>query len=284
MSSSHRNRLPSGRVNQSAGLRADAGGASRTRSSDPVGPRRNSVGSEPTLPVDVDLSVLDRPTLNSLRTLPEGLAEKVARHLAMAESLIEEDPAEALAHARAAARQAGRVGVVREAVGLAAYRVGEYAEALSELRAAARISGIFDYLPMMADCERGLGRPDRALQLAASPEVSRLPKEGKVEMLIVASGARKDLGQFDAAVLTLQVPALQSPQRTIWVTRLRYAYADALLAAGRTGEARDWFQRAAQSDDEDTTDAWDRVHEIDISDSTTHGKEKSGEDVTRPGR
>lgn len=208
-------------------------------------------------------SDLDRVTLNSLRTLPEGLAEIVARHLVAAALVLPEDPQLALAHARAASRRAGRVAVVREAVGVAAYAAGDYGTALTELKAAARISGAADYLPMIADCERGLGRPERALALASSPEAAALDRDGKVEMLIVAAGARRDLGQPEAAVLTLQVPALKSRARGEWLARLRYAYADALAEVGRVAEAREWFGRAAEVDPEGTTDAAERRDELD---------------------
>jgi tetratricopeptide (TPR) repeat protein len=211
----------------------------------------------------VQASDLDRVTLNSLRTLPEGLAEIVARHLAAAALVFDEDPQAALAHARAAARRAGRVAVVREAAGVAAYAAGDFAAALTELKAAARISGSSDYLPMIADCERGLGRPERALALASSAEAGGLQRDGKVEMLIVAAGARRDLGQPEAAVLTLQVPALESRGGGQWLARLRYAYADALEEVGRTDEARTWFSRAAQVDPEGLTDAAERVDALD---------------------
>lgn len=219
--------------------------------------------SEPAIPEGVSASDLDRVTLNSLRTLPDGLAELVARHLAAAIAVLPDDPDAALAHARAAARRAGRVAVVREAVGVAAYQAGDYGSALSELKAAARISGSSEYLPMIADCERGLGRPERALSLASSPEASLLDRQGKVELLIVAAGARRDLGQGDAAVLTLQVPALNSRTPGEWLVRLRYAYADALLGVGRVGEARQWFARAAEADPAGATDAAERRDELD---------------------
>ena len=154
------------------------------------------------------------------------------------------------------------MAVIREAVGVAAYAAGEYATALTELRAAARISGSTEYLPMMADCERGLGRPERALALAASADASTLDRDGKVELLIVAAGARRDLGQPEAAVLTLQVPALRSRARGEWLARLRYAYADALLEVGRTDEARSWFAQAAVVDPEGITDAAERLDEV----------------------
>lgn len=155
------------------------------------------------------------------------------------------------------------MAVVREAVGVAAYQAGDYGSALSELKAAARISGSSEYLPMIADCERGLGRPERALSLASSPEASLLDRQGKVELLIVAAGARRDLGQGDAAVLTLQVPALNSRTPGEWLVRLRYAYADALLGVGRVGEARQWFARAAEADPAGATDAAERRDELD---------------------
>ncbi len=146
---------------------------------------------------------------------------------------------------------------------MCAYAAGDYATALSELRAAGRISGSAEHLPMIADCERGLGRPERALALAGAPEVARLDAGGRVEMLIVAAGARRDLGQHDAAVLTLQVPALEARSGGAWLPRLRYAYADALLAVGRRAEARTWFARALEVDPEGGTEAQERIDELD---------------------
>lgn len=221
-------------------------------------------------------------TRNSLRTLPDGLAEIVALHLAAAAAVLPDDPDLALAHTRAASRRAGRVAVVREAVGVAAYAAGDYATALTELRAAARISGSTEYLPMMADCERGLGRPERALGLASSPDAGTLDRDGKVELLIVAAGARRDLGQPDAAVLTLQVPALQSRAGGDWLARLRYAYADALLEVGRTEESRTWFVRAAEVDPQGSTDAVDRLDEFEGIAFEDLADPENSEDVAGP--
>ena len=111
--------------------------------------------------------------------------------------------------------------------------------------------------PVMADCERGLGNPLKALALAGSPEVKRLAKAEEIEMRIVASGARRDLGQFDAAVITLTCRELKTDNAE-WSVRLRYAYADALEAAGRVAEAREWFAKCAQVDVEEVTDALER--------------------------
>ena len=180
----------------------------------------------------------------------------------MAGRLMDEDPAAALAHARAARAMGGRVGVVREANGLVAYAAGEWTEALSELRTARRITGQPDHLPVMADCERALGRPDRALLVVDDPQASTLDPAGRVELLIVAAGARRDMGQVDAAVVSLQVGALEGPVRP-WTCRLRYAYADALLEAGRSAEARAWFSQAADADPGGETDAVERLLELD---------------------
>jgi tetratricopeptide (TPR) repeat protein len=207
-------------------------------------------------------SELDRPVAQHLRTLPERLATRVARHLVAAGQLLDTDPATAYQHTLAARARASRIPVVREACGEAAYAAGEYADALSELRAAKRMNGSADYLPVMADCERALGRPDKALALARNPVVAQLGPELRAEMTIVEAGARRDLGELDAAVRTLESAPLRSRAREEWVVRLRYAYADALLAAGRTEDAVAWFHRTAAIDFEPSTDAVDRVAEL----------------------
>ncbi len=189
----------------------------------------------------------------------------VARHLVMVARLMDEDPELAYEHAVAAQRRAGRVGLVREAAGLAAYQVGKYEEALRELRTARRLTGSSEHLPVMADCERGLFRPERALDLAASPEADELDRSGQLELLIVAAGARGDLGQHDAAVVMLQVAELDVAPRSgshgarQARARLMSAYSDALVAAGRADEARVWLERAADADDDDTTGAAARL-------------------------
>ena len=109
----------------------------------------------------------------------------------------------------------------------------------------------------MADCERGLGNPLKALALAGSPEVKRLAKAEEIEMRIVAAGARRDLGEFDAAVVTLTCKELSNESED-WAVRLRYAYADALEAAGRPKDAKEWFKKCAQVDVVGVTDALER--------------------------
>lgn len=174
-----------------------------------------------------------------------------------------EDPEQGYAYAQAARRLAARIGVIREACGIAAYRTGRWAEALSELRAARRMSGHDDYLPVMADSERALGRLDRALALVREADPGALDRAAQIELRIVESGIRRDQGLADAAVLVLQVPELTSTRLRPWSARLFYAYADALLAAGRADEARDAFARAAAADRDGETDAGDRLDELD---------------------
>jgi predicted Zn-dependent protease len=133
-------------------------------------------------------------------------------------------------------------------VGLAAYRTERYAEALAELRTVRRMTGSQTHLPVMADCERGLGRPDRALDLARSHEARLLDPSSRIELLIVEAGARLDLGDPQAAVAVLQIQELSAERVSPTLARLRYAYAEALRAAGRDGDAEVWHRRARQSD------------------------------------
>ncbi|NUP47056.1 MAG: hypothetical protein HOW97_07015 [Catenulispora sp.] len=158
---------------------------------------------------------------------------------------------------------APRLASTREAAGLAAYLTGRYSEALADLRTVRRITGTNDHWAVMADCERGLGRPERALAMASAPEAKTLDKETQIELRMVAAGARMDMEQPEAAVVQLQGADLTPAKIQPWTARLRYAYADALLAAERQEEAREWFMRAADADTEGLTDAAERVDELD---------------------
>ncbi|MCX4449933.1 tetratricopeptide repeat protein [Streptomyces sp. NBC_00708] len=215
------------------------------------------------IPDEVTGHEIDPDVRQELLSLPKTLAEDVARNLVMVARLIDEDPEEAYAYSRIALRLASRVAAVREAAGFAAYATQKYAEALAEFRAARRMTGSAELWPVMADCERGLGRPEKAMAMAGEPEVQKLDKAGQVEMRLVAAGARRDMGQIDAAIVTLQSPELASNAVHPWTPRLRYAYADALLEAGREDEAREWFGKALEADKDGATDASDRLAELD---------------------
>jgi tetratricopeptide (TPR) repeat protein len=158
------------------------------------------------------------------------------------------------------------VGIVRETCGIAAYRAGRWADALAELRAARRLTGQDSYLPLMADCERALGRLDRALDLLTGPDARDLSRATQVEMRIVESGIRRDQGFPEAAVVALQIPELHDGGGRPGSARLFYAYADALADAGREDEARYWFAKAASADAPGETDAADRVDDLDMID------------------
>ncbi|HEY2204151.1 MAG TPA: hypothetical protein VGH99_06715 [Pseudonocardia sp.] len=205
---------------------------------------------------------MDAEVRRDLLGLRKDVADLVGQHLVAAGTLLEEDPERALAHARYARTKAARLAAVREAVGIAAYHAGEWAEAIAELRAARRMGGGPGHLAVMADAERALGRPERAIELSRGLEARELDRESAIELVIVTSGARRDLGERDAAVVGLQVAELDPARRDPWSARLFYAYADALLAADRRDEAINWFLNAVEADDDELTDATERLVEL----------------------
>ncbi|HET8595145.1 MAG TPA: hypothetical protein VFM07_07855 [Intrasporangium sp.] len=227
---------------------------------------------------------VDRGVKNQLRTLSKENAEGVAQHLVMVAELLDTEPEAALAHAETAVRRAGRVPAAREALGLVAYRMGDWARALSEFRTVRRLSGSSHLLPLMVDCERALGRPRKALELAQSDEASSLAYDERVELAIVISGIRRDMGQVDAAAAGIADLARRVSPHRASAPRLYYAYADALLANGDEQGAREWFARAADADHELTTDAAERLDELDgvdmldlLADEEDDGDEEAGE-------
>ncbi|WP_235840390.1 hypothetical protein [Corynebacterium yudongzhengii] len=242
------------------------GGAKRNQNTS-FGPSRKNFreerdqirDNEPDIPEGINIKDLDPLVRQDLRVLSKENAEAVAKHMIMAVDLLDDDPQLALRHARAAKNRAGRVGVVRESNGIVAYRAGEWKEALSELRAARRISGGPGLLAVMADCERGLGRPQKAIELSRSEEARELDPASRIELGIVVAGARRDLGQVESAVVTLErlQPSLDATGES--AGRLSYAYADALEELGRTEEARRWFKHAAAQDTDGVTDAAERA-------------------------
>jgi tetratricopeptide (TPR) repeat protein len=215
------------------------------------------------IPDDIAATDLDKDVRSELLSLSRDTADLVARHLVAAGQVIEEDAELAMSHAIAARRLASRIAAVREAVGLAAYAAGDWPTAIAELRTYHRMTGRQTHLAELADCERALGRPERAIDLYRGADNDALDKAGAIELLIVAAGARGDLGQHEAAVAMLQVRELTADEDAEWAARLRYAYADALLAAGRRDEAREWFARASAADTEGLTDAAERLLELD---------------------
>ena len=217
----------------------------------------------PEVPEDVTPKQLDRVALNELKTLSKENAEGVAKHLVMAARLIDDDPQLAHSHAISAARRAGRIGVVRETLAITAYAIEDYALALRELRTYRRITGRDDQLPMMVDSERGLGRPEKALELGRSVSRATLAIPVQVELAIAMSGARLDLGDAQAALQELEIPQLDPAKAFSYSPGLFDAYATVLEELGRADEAEQWYVRAERAEDAlDEVDAEDDLIEV----------------------
>lgn len=218
--------------------------------------------SGPPIPPTIEAKQLAPDIRAELLTLDKSTADTVARHLVAAGELLDEDPEAALAHAQAARQRSGRIAAIREAVGVAAYHCGDWAQALAEFRAARRMGSKSQLLPLIADCERGVGRPERAIEISRSPEAAELTGDDADEMRIVAAGARADLGHLDQAMAVLSSPAPDPSRTGTTAARLFYAYAETLLALGRTEEALQWFVHSAAADIDGVTDAEDRIDEL----------------------
>jgi tetratricopeptide (TPR) repeat protein len=181
-----------------------------------------------------------------LRTLPGDLAEYIARLLVA--TAVTEDPDQAYRYAQHARDLAARVGVVRETCAIAAYQAGDWAAALAEFRAARRLTGRVSYLPLMADCERALGRLDRALDLVTGADARAADRQTQIELRIVESGIRRDQGLLDAAVVALNGPELGGDRIRPEHARLYYAYADALRVVwARRSRGRQWRDRRGRT-------------------------------------
>ena len=109
----------------------------------------------PAIPATVEAKQLAPEIRAELFTLDKSTADTVARHLVAAGELLDSDPEAALAHAQAARTRSGRIAAIREAVGIAAYYCGDWAQALAEFRAARRMGSKSQLLPLIADCGRG---------------------------------------------------------------------------------------------------------------------------------
>lgn len=199
---------------------------------------------DPAVDEDALPGELDRATWRELKALTKENAEWVAGHLVMASRVVDDDPARAHQHALAAARRAGRIPVARETVGITAYLLGDFALALRELRTYRRLSGSNDQLPLMVDCERGLGRPDRALELASEVPRSSLDTAVQVELAIARSGARLDMGAADLARAELEIQQLNPDVAYSFSPALFDSYAVVLAELGLDDEAAVWGEHA----------------------------------------
>lgn len=206
----------------------------------------------------------------------------VAKHLVVAGVLIDDDPELALAHARAARDRASRLATVREAVGVAAYHAGDYAEAARELRAYRRMTGDEGYRAVLADCERALGRSEVALRLVAEALAAGPDPEEAAELRLVEAGARRDLGETAAARLVLETALGGRPRPELVdhagpeTLRLAAGYADLLRELGEEQEAERWLAALAGADPENLLGLAD-APEVEFSGEDLEGLEDEDE-------
>lgn len=204
---------------------------------------------DPEIPETVTANQLNPGARNELKTLDKDLADRVARHLAMVALLLDDNPELAHQHAISASRKAGRIPVVRETLAITSYVLGDFAAALRELRTYRRLSGRDDQLAMMIDCERGLGRPEKALELGRSANISALPDDVQVQVAIAMSGARLDLGDPKLALLELEIAQLNPKRAFDYSPELFACYANVLEDLDRPEEAAKWRKLAETAEE-----------------------------------
>jgi hypothetical protein len=211
--------------------------------------RERTGEKSPLIPSEITPEDLEFGVRVQLKTLTPENAEMVARHLAMVSLLIDDDPELAHRHAKAAAQRASRLALVHETLGITAYAVGDYTLALRELLTHRRLTGSNDQLPLIVDCERGLGRPQRGLEAVAGVDRKSLDVGVRINLAIALSGARLDLGQAEAALLELETPEL-SEKRVYPQSPLMFrAYAECLRELGRDPEtAAKWDSLAERAE------------------------------------
>ena len=192
---------------------------------------------EPSVPENVRPADLEASARRELRALGRANAENVSRHLVMLQRLLVSDPELAYQHARYAASHAGRVAVVRESAGIAAYLAGHYAEALREIRAARRLSGLDMHRAIEADCERALGRHQQALKIAKEVDPNLLDDLEEAELAMVVSGVRHDRGQDDLGLVVIEEAIMMFRGDRETLRRLHSVRADRLENLGRADEA-----------------------------------------------
>lgn len=202
----------------------------------------------PEIDTDVTGKELENWTLRALRQLEAQNADTVAKHLVMVGRYLDIDPDFALEHAIAASKRAGRIGVVREVVGVAAYAAENFELALRELRTHRRISGSNDHLALLVDCERALGRVEKALTLAEEASHEEVPAAVRSEVAIVVSGIYSDRGELAKAISALEIPELNPKRGYDYSPRLFNAYAELLQQEGRTKEAARWARLALMTE------------------------------------
>ncbi len=255
-----------------------------TRVQIPVNPNRVK---SPVIPFEITAEELPLAIRVQLKTLTEENAERVARHLAMVGLLIDNDPELAHRHAMAAVARAGRIGLVHEFAGVTAYNIGDFSTALRELLTHRRISGSNDQIALIADSERGLGRPERALELGRSLDRAKLQPQQRVDLAIAMSGARLDLGQSDLALAELEIPELNPSKVFEYTVPLFRAYAECLRELKRDAEAKKWDDLAVRAEQQfeekqkPDSEFFDVIEEIEIPKLSDKPKQEGSDDAAK---
>lgn len=247
------------------GARRNSDGTMSFPSQNPYTHRRPD---EPRMPRGMEWSMLSKDEKERLRGLSKEHAENIGLHILAAYALEESDPQGALDHARWVARQASRVDFARETLAFIAYRQGDYKTALREFKTAQRMNGFDDYTPFIADCERGLGDPKKAVELALAQDSARLSGEAKVELFLVYAGALGDLGLWDKAIDVVRKLAGSNGLPGAYRMRALQAEQYFLEESGRSEEALALDPRIEQLElryaDEDEEDAEVPVIDYDL--------------------
>lgn len=216
--------------------------------------------------------MLDRDARARLRGLSKENAEFVGLHLIAAGQLVDTDPELAYKHAQEALKRGGRVDIVREAAGLTAYYTERYAEALREFRTVRRLSGSNQHLALMADCERGMGRPERAIALAQEEDMTKVPVDTQVELAIVVAGARVDLGDNEAALAHLETLTIPTARRDLNV-RMVGAKVAILELLGRHDDAEELLSHLSPAEIESIEEPYEDIDDdivvFDLDDEET---------------
>ncbi|MCI2198292.1 MAG: hypothetical protein LKK54_00920, partial [Ancrocorticia sp.] len=242
---------------------------------------------DPEIPETVSAEDLSKESRNHLKSLSKESAERVARHLVYAGSIMETNPQLAYEHAQAAYRHASRIDIVREALGLAAYLNGRYAEALRELRTYRRMTDDYSHVAIEADSERGLGRPEKALSFISEIPLKKLDPEAQIELALVTSGARADMGDSAGGLSVLEKIKVENLDDELRA-RVELIRADRLEELGRKEEAeairREW---EPVFDDEGEVDLLESEDDGDseegVSDDTADGELPNGEHAAEAG-